>query len=110
MTAAAFDAVPNPRQPVLADSVWQLTRPAWHAEAACFGSNVHEWYPERGGDSARVARQRIAICAGCPVLAPCRDHGIRHEVYGIFGGLTPRARRLIRKERGIVVESPEAGM
>ncbi len=44
------------------------------------------------------------ICMECPVLDKCAEWGILHEKYGVWGGLSPRDRMAIRKQRGIIVE------
>ncbi len=61
---------------------------AWSAQAACHGQ-AELFFPgfaER--PQARVKREAKArsICAECPVLVECRDHGRRHHEYGIWGG------------------------
>lgn len=51
---------------------------------------------------------RIAIeaCNSCLVRIECADYGVRHEMYGIWGGLTEGHRVALRKEWGIVVQVP----
>lgn len=40
-----------------------------------------------------------AVCADCPVAAPCRDWGLLRETYGIYGGLTAKERVALRGTR-----------
>lgn len=61
----------------------------------CVGVDTELMYPERG----RRADQAKAVCVGCPLLEPCREHGIRHEYFGVFGGLSENERRVIRRQR-----------
>lgn len=42
--------------------------------------------------------QARAICAGCPVREACLAAGIAED-HGIWGGLTPRERRVLRREQ-----------
>lgn len=46
------------------------------------------------------------ICRNCHVLLECAQWGLEHEPYGVWGGLSPRDRREIRRERGIVMHEP----
>jgi hypothetical protein len=72
-------------------------------DRACRDTDL-DWYPGRG---ARLDEHK-AVCAGCPQLAPCRDWGIRHELYGVFGGLGQNERARIRRAHGIALETPGA--
>lgn len=36
------------------------------------------------------------MCADCPVKAMCAEYGIRWEVDGIYGGISPRERQNLR--------------
>lgn len=68
----------------------------WFDLAACKGTDVHAWFPARG-QSLKALR---AVCETCPVREDCGtyalDHGIKH---GVWGGLSERERRLIRRDR-----------
>lgn len=83
-------------------STENLTRPGWHKAANCRGQ-VQVFFGARF-DSPRPSRKvRLAImaakevCAGCPVRNLCLDYALDHdEDYGIWGGLTPRERRMVR--------------
>jgi hypothetical protein len=65
-----------------------------------------------GEELARVGTGQIAYmkgkCAACPLLTACREWGIAHEQYLMFGGLTPGERKAIRKQRGQVCVEPSA--
>lgn len=66
-------------------------RPAWHAEAACRGTHVDEWYPGRA--AGRPSPDLLARCATCPVRTPCAEAGTS-ERYGWWAGRpAPRSRR-----------------
>jgi WhiB family redox-sensing transcriptional regulator len=67
-----------------------LKRPEWHAQAACRGHGLDEFFPTRG-HSARAAQ---SLCASCPVVEECRGHAIADpDLYGIWGGTTDKERR-----------------
>lgn len=47
---------------------------------------------ERGHFRHTIVAQAKAVCACCPALRSCRDHGLNsQEPHGIWGGLTPRS-------------------
>jgi len=41
------------------------------------------------------------ICRGCPILDECREHAIKHEEWGFWGGLSMTERIAIRHETGV---------
>lgn len=61
------------------------------------------FYPERGGSTWLPK----AICQDCPAIEACAEWGVAHEHHGIFGGLSERQRRILRRERGVTARSPE---
>lgn len=49
-----------------------------------------------------TSHRATQIClSGCPVFDTCRDWGVRHEVYGCWGGLADRALAAERKRLGV---------
>ncbi len=71
---------------------------AWQDEANCMGANADLFFPERGA-STRKAKQ---ICGECEVQVECLEYAITNgEKFGIWGGLSERERRRIRKERSL---------
>lgn len=77
-----------------------------HPDRACRGLPMAAWFPERrntgraGGHDANylhAVAQAKARCARCPVLDECRAHGIAHEPWGIWGGLTETEREQARR-------------
>ena len=69
----------------------------WRERALC---NDHPepdlWY---AGDGDHVARtEAVRICGHCPVRAECLTDGM-YEDFGIWGGMTLRQRRRIRRNR-----------
>jgi WhiB family redox-sensing transcriptional regulator len=71
---------------------------AWQDDANCMGANADLFFPERGA-STRKAKQ---ICGECEVQVECLEYAIANgEKFGIWGGLSERERRRIRKERSL---------
>ena len=68
--------------------------PAWMDEAVCAQTDPEEFFPTVG-ISAAAAKQ---VCRSCPVQADCLDYAVTHgERFGIWGGLTERERRRLRR-------------
>jgi WhiB family transcriptional regulator, redox-sensing transcriptional regulator len=69
---------------------------SWRLHAACRGVDTGLFYsPEGEQGRARTAREQAAkaICATCPVKAPCAAYALQHqERYGVWGGLTESER------------------
>jgi WhiB family transcriptional regulator, redox-sensing transcriptional regulator len=83
----AFD--PEPLEPVTADQ--------WQDRALCAQTDPEAFFPEKGG-STREAKK---ICLGCEVRHECLEYALAHdERFGIWGGLSERERR--RLKRGII--------
>ncbi len=53
-----------------------------------------------------ITSQRIAksICAKCQHAADCAEWGLYRERWGIWGGLTPKERIVIRQNRRITLK------
>lgn len=68
----------------------------WRDLAECRGVDPDLFFPTRG-ESIATAR---ATCAACPVRTECLEYAIEHrEKFGIWGGLSERERRRIRRDR-----------
>ena len=67
---------------------------AWHDDALCAQTDPEAFFPEKGG-STREAKK---ICSGCPVRAQCLEYALGNdERFGIWGGLSERERRRLRR-------------
>ena len=71
---------------------------SWQDDANCRGADADLFFPERGAST----RKAKAICGACEVKADCLDYAIEMgEKFGIWGGLSERERRRVRRERQI---------
>lgn len=72
------------------------TAGGWQDHGACQGLDPDLFFPDDTDQDAIAAAK--AICAACPVRAECLDHALAHrERHGIWGGLTERERRPLRR-------------
>ena len=70
----------------------------WQVDANCIGEDPDLFFPDRGA-STRKAKE---LCNSCVVQEHCLEYSIvNNEKFGIWGGLSERERRKIRKERGL---------
>jgi WhiB family redox-sensing transcriptional regulator len=68
----------------------------WQADALCAQTDPEAFFPEKGG-STRDAKR---ICTGCEVKAQCLEYALQNdERFGIWGGLSERERRRLRRSR-----------
>jgi WhiB family redox-sensing transcriptional regulator len=69
---------------------------SWQLKANCLGVDPDLFFPERGA-STKEAKE---VCRGCVVKQECLEFAIAHgEKFGIWGGMSERERRKIRKSR-----------
>ena len=67
---------------------------AWQSDSLCAQTDPEAFFPEKGG-STRDAKK---ICSSCEVRARCLDYALANdERFGIWGGLSERERRKLRK-------------
>ena len=79
-----------------------VTEPDWHDQANCLGVDPDLFFPERGA-STREAKE---VCRGCEVRRDCLEFALQNgEKFGIWGGLSERERRKIRRQRAQVARS-----
>jgi WhiB family redox-sensing transcriptional regulator len=67
-------------------------RTGWRLHAACYGMDTNLFFP----DVAEHADKAVAVCGACPVAAECLVENLK-EMHGVFGGLTPDERILVRR-------------
>lgn len=67
---------------------------AWQVDALCAQTDPEAFFPEKGG-STRDAKK---VCASCTVRSECLEYALSNdERFGIWGGLSERERRRLRK-------------
>ncbi|HZK05389.1 MAG TPA: WhiB family transcriptional regulator [Actinomycetaceae bacterium] len=67
----------------------------WQERALCAQTDPEAFFPEKGG-STRDAKR---VCASCEVKAECLSYALENdERFGIWGGLSERERRRIRRQ------------
>ena len=70
--------------------------PGWKSRANCMGVDPELFFPERGS-STREAKE---VCRGCVVREDCLEFAIANgEKFGIWGGMSERERRRVRRAR-----------
>lgn len=71
---------------------------SWQAFANCLGVDPDLFFPERGA-STKEAKQ---VCQSCVVREDCLEYALANgEKFGIWGGLSERERRRIRRQRAL---------
>jgi WhiB family redox-sensing transcriptional regulator len=100
-TATPIGAISRPQLSLVPDQV--DVEPAiddadlWQERALCAQTDPEAFFPEKGGSTREAKR----ICLGCEVRDECLDYALAHdERFGIWGGLSERERR--RLKRGII--------
>ena len=74
----------------------------WQDHANCLGVDPDLFFPERGA-STREAKE---VCRGCVVREECLEFALQNgEKFGIWGGLSERERRRIRRQRAQAARS-----
>lgn len=71
----------------------------WQLFANCLGVDPDLFFPERGAST----KEAKSVCQGCVVREDCLEYALAHgEKFGIWGGLSERERRRIRRQRILV--------
>jgi len=70
---------------------------AWQEAGLCAQTDPEVFFPEKGG-SSKPAR---FVCQSCEVRQQCLDSALANdERFGIWGGLSERERRRLKKSQG----------
>ena len=70
----------------------------WQSRANCMGVDPDLFFPERGA-STREAKD---VCRGCVAREDCLEYALENgEKFGIWGGMSERERRRLRRARAI---------
>ncbi|HVM41669.1 MAG TPA: WhiB family transcriptional regulator [Acidimicrobiia bacterium] len=71
---------------------------SWQAKANCLGVDPDLFFPERGAST----KEAKSVCRGCEVRLECLEYALQNgEKFGIWGGLSERERRRIRRQRAL---------
>ncbi|WP_225753660.1 WhiB family transcriptional regulator [Actinotalea sp. Marseille-Q4924] len=66
----------------------------WQERALCAQTDPEAFFPEKGGSTREAKR----VCTGCEVRAECLEYALANdERFGIWGGLSERERRKLKK-------------
>ena len=67
----------------------------WQDRALCAQTDPEAFFPEKGGSTREAKR----VCTGCEVRVPCLEYALANdERFGIWGGLSERERRRVKRE------------
>jgi WhiB family redox-sensing transcriptional regulator len=67
---------------------------SWQSDALCAQTDPEAFFPEKGG-STRDAKR---ICTTCDVRDQCLEYALQNdERFGIWGGLSERERRKLKR-------------
>ena len=78
---------------------------SWQTQANCMGVDPDLFFPERGA-STREAKE---VCRGCVVRDDCLEFALANgEKFGIWGGMSERERRRLRRARALERRSATA--
>jgi WhiB family redox-sensing transcriptional regulator len=77
------------------EQVGDEAEPSWQERALCAQTDPEAFFPEKGG-STREAKK---VCASCEVRVECLEYALANdERFGIWGGLSERERRRVKKQ------------
>lgn len=71
--------------------IWGSAKCLYHPDPDWFFDNIE----------VNNAREQKRFCSDCPVKQQCLEYALKVNVWGIWGGTTPKERNAIRKELNI---------
>jgi len=86
------------RQGVSPIAIQQVPLPSFGERVACRSSDSELFFSERAQDISLAK----SICHSCPLIRACAEWAIRHEDYGVFGGLSAKERYLLRGAKAAI--------
>ncbi|SLC73292.1 WhiB family transcriptional regulator [Mycobacteroides abscessus] len=100
-SALALDTAPRRPLLTLVPLVFDEVEPgkdeSWQERALCAETDPEAFFPEKGGSTREAKR----VCQGCEVKDQCLEYALTNdERFGIWGGLSERERR--RLKRGVI--------
>jgi len=75
-------------------------------EGVCRGIDTEVFFPDKELFRPEEEAAFVRMCAECPVMEMCQEWALAHERYGVWGGLTPYRRIIIRKQRNWEIADP----
>ena len=70
---------------------------SWQERALCAQTDPEAFFPEKGGSTREAKR----VCVSCEVRSECLGYALANdERFGIWGGLSERERRRLKKQAG----------
>ncbi len=71
---------------------------SWQLYANCLGVDPDLFFPERGAST----KEAKSVCKACVVREDCLEYALENsEKFGIWGGLSERERRKLRRARAM---------
>lgn len=79
------------------DELFGAVEQEWQDQALCAQTDPEAFFPEKGGSTREAKR----ICQACAVRDECLEYALEHdERFGIWGGLSDRERRRLKRQIG----------
>ncbi|MDH2455522.1 WhiB family transcriptional regulator [Corynebacterium bovis] len=79
------------------DLLFDAVEQDWQEQALCAQTDPEAFFPEKGGSTREAKR----ICQACGVRDECLEYALANdERFGIWGGLSERERRRLKKRMG----------
>ena len=77
------------------DDLFGAAEQEWQEQALCAQTDPEAFFPEKGGSTREAKR----ICQACAVRDECLEYALLNdERFGIWGGLSDRERRRLKRE------------
>lgn len=86
-------------------------------DGACVGFDVSLWFPNFEKETAtretykqaqENTQRAIEICTSCARRLECLAYGLQNEAWGIWGGVTERGRKSLRRQFNIPLKRRDA--
>jgi WhiB family transcriptional regulator, redox-sensing transcriptional regulator len=82
---------PASQQEAAAEAAGELS---WQERSLCAQTDPEAFFPEKGGSTREAKR----VCLSCEVRVECLEYALENdERFGIWGGLSERERRRVKK-------------
>ena len=72
----------------------ELPDTSFMVDGLCRDYDGSLWFADTGSLESHQAK---VICRKCPVKDECGEYGLKHESFGIYGGMSPNERRAARR-------------